>query len=222
MLMTVTARDCVICTFLYLLYISVTFVLVFIFFLSTMDCGRKAYGSVGLGSCVKGYPIAWVESVAFLICGGISHVVFELSLWIWLGCIFRFEKRFECVLTYGSVCSYWSDPVWLTGSFSPAMHSLLQSIFFFALTWSCGGSTDDKGRIKFDKLLRELITVSRFYLSCLRVFATLLLSIPCATSLPFPWKAFLWNKVLMYTFVCNDLMCTLHVSHLSDFASVSL
>ncbi|XP_076459412.1 dynein axonemal heavy chain 7-like [Babylonia areolata] len=34
----------------------------------------------------------------------------------------------------------------------------LESIFFFALTWSCGGSTDDNGRIKFDKLLRELIT----------------------------------------------------------------
>ncbi|XP_076449948.1 dynein axonemal heavy chain 7-like [Babylonia areolata] len=33
----------------------------------------------------------------------------------------------------------------------------LESMFFFSLTWACGGSTDDNGRIRFDKLLRELI-----------------------------------------------------------------
>ncbi|XP_067686354.1 dynein axonemal heavy chain 7-like [Haliotis asinina] len=34
----------------------------------------------------------------------------------------------------------------------------LESIFFFAITWSVGASTDDNGRVKFDKLLRELIS----------------------------------------------------------------
>ncbi|XP_059164025.1 dynein axonemal heavy chain 7-like isoform X1 [Physella acuta] len=32
----------------------------------------------------------------------------------------------------------------------------LESIFFFALTWSLGASSDDKGRLRFDKLVREL------------------------------------------------------------------
>ncbi|XP_041374659.1 dynein heavy chain 7, axonemal-like isoform X2 [Gigantopelta aegis] len=34
----------------------------------------------------------------------------------------------------------------------------LECIFFFALTWSVGASSDDTGRIKFDKLVRELIS----------------------------------------------------------------
>ncbi|XP_070188303.1 dynein axonemal heavy chain 7-like isoform X3 [Littorina saxatilis] len=38
------------------------------------------------------------------------------------------------------------------------MITWLESVFFFALTWGCGGSTDDNGRSKFDKLVRELIS----------------------------------------------------------------
>ncbi|XP_060067000.1 dynein axonemal heavy chain 7-like [Ylistrum balloti] len=34
----------------------------------------------------------------------------------------------------------------------------LESIFFFAITWSIGGSCSDDGRVKFDKILRELIS----------------------------------------------------------------
>ncbi|XP_050419254.2 dynein axonemal heavy chain 7, partial [Patella vulgata] len=34
----------------------------------------------------------------------------------------------------------------------------LESIFFFAITWSVGASSDDTGRVKFDKVLRELIS----------------------------------------------------------------
>ncbi|CAG5124201.1 unnamed protein product, partial [Candidula unifasciata] len=34
----------------------------------------------------------------------------------------------------------------------------LKSMFFFALTWSVGASCDDKGRFRFDKLVRELIS----------------------------------------------------------------
>ena len=33
-------------------------------------------------------------------------------------------------------------------------------MFFFALTWSIGGSCDDTGRVKFDKLIKELMSVS--------------------------------------------------------------
>lgn len=36
----------------------------------------------------------------------------------------------------------------------------IESIFFFAITWSIGASCSDDGRVKFDKLLRELISVS--------------------------------------------------------------
>lgn len=37
----------------------------------------------------------------------------------------------------------------------------LQCIFFFACTWSIGASVNDEGRVHFDKLLRELISVSK-------------------------------------------------------------
>lgn len=36
---------------------------------------------------------------------------------------------------------------------------MFQSIFFFALTWSIGGSCADDGRVKFDKLIKELMSV---------------------------------------------------------------
>ena len=36
-------------------------------------------------------------------------------------------------------------------------------MFFFGLTWSVGGSCSDDGRVLMDKLLKELISVSRHY-----------------------------------------------------------
>ena len=36
---------------------------------------------------------------------------------------------------------------------------LLQCIFLFALTWSIGASSDNDGRIKMDKVVRELMEV---------------------------------------------------------------
>lgn len=36
-------------------------------------------------------------------------------------------------------------------------YSWMEGIFIFACTWSIGASVDDTGRVKFDKLIRELM-----------------------------------------------------------------
>jgi dynein heavy chain len=38
----------------------------------------------------------------------------------------------------------------------------IEGIFFFSLTWSIGGSSDQNSRVKFDQLVRELMEVGSY------------------------------------------------------------
>ena len=97
------ARNCVVCILLfflntYILYVPITFVQLFTFFLSPNDGLRNGGWWIGfLCSTVIGFPITWSGSVTYLTVCEISHAkfAFRLSLQLLSGHSFRSEKSFN-------------------------------------------------------------------------------------------------------------------------------
>ncbi|XP_052080869.1 dynein axonemal heavy chain 7-like isoform X1 [Mytilus californianus] len=76
--------------------------------------------------------------------------------------------------------------------------SWLESIFFFGFTWSIGASCSDDGRVRFDKLLRELISGGMSEDTRLKLSLAELVEPPMKPYLnPFPPK----GKIYDYRFV---------------------
>ncbi|XP_064598423.1 dynein axonemal heavy chain 7-like [Liolophura sinensis] len=72
--------------------------------------------------------------------------------------------------------------------------SWLESIFFFALTWSVGGTSSIEGRIKFDKLIRELMGGGMSEETRIMVGMTELVEPPMKPFLnPFPAKGLIYE-----------------------------
>ena len=101
----------------FLIVVPVT-VLYYSFFIFSQwwDMDWQVGWLVGTGSCVSGFPCAWLGNVAFLACSRVSHAMFVFGLSLSTRLVYHFtpKQSFKmCIDFWKCFWSSWGDPVWL-------------------------------------------------------------------------------------------------------------